>query len=238
MSEAKNADYSPAMVSLRSAAQAERGACAATRRRSCATRPPCSTITRSAVAIVSGRCATMMRVSLSARTASLTVRSRARRARWWPRRGRGCSAACTARAPAGCAASGRPRARCPCRRSACCSPSASRRCRRGRPRAGRSARSRAGPGAGSKKQTLSAIEPANSWSSCITVPTACDSARGPAAAMARRRPGSRRRWASSRPSISFTSVVLPHPEGPTMATDSPGSMRDRALSSTNGSVSE
>ena len=47
-----------------------------TRRRSCATFPPCSTITRPAEAMVSGRCAMRTRVRLRPRIASFTSRSR------------------------------------------------------------------------------------------------------------------------------------------------------------------
>ncbi len=38
--------------------------------------------------------------------------------------------------------------------------------------------------------------------------------------------------------MSFTSVVLPPPDGPTIATDSPGSTRNEHPCSTKGSVSE
>ena len=74
--------------------------------------------------------------STSWRIAAFTARSLRRRARWSPRRGRGSSAACRARAPAGCAAAGRRRGWRPCRRSACASPSASPRSRRHRGEAG------------------------------------------------------------------------------------------------------
>jgi hypothetical protein len=71
---------------------------------------------------------------------------------------------------------------------------------------------------------LSAIEPANSGSSCITVPTIARQGAAPIASSARPPTSTSPCTGFRIPSISLISVVLPHPDGPTMATDSPGSM--------------
>jgi hypothetical protein len=93
-------------------------------------------------------------------------------------------------------------------------------------------------GCASKKLTLSMMEPAKSWSSCITVPIMSRQVRSP-------------RWASGTPPtrtspscgswmprISFSSVVLPQPDGPAMATDSPGSIARLTPLQHRGSASE
>jgi hypothetical protein len=87
-----------------------------------------------------------------------------------------------------------------------------------------------------KKQMLSAMEPAKSWSSCITTPIR---ARHRARPMRDSGSPSTRispRVGCSRPASSFSSVVLPQPEGPAIATDSPASIRKLTPSSTQDSL--
>ncbi len=167
-------------------------------------------------------------------------RARARRrARWSPRRGTGTSAACRAPAPAGCAAAARRTGSCPCRRPACASPSASPRSRRATAATRAHCSAHAVSASASKKVMLSTIEPAKSWSSCITVPIMSRQARKPdllqvdAADPDLARPAARGCRA-----CSFSSVVLPQPDGPTIATDSPGSMRRLSRRSTGSSAAE
>ena len=76
---------------------------------------------------------------------------------------------------------------------------------------------------GSKKAMLSAIVPDSSRSSCATTPTCARHARQ-RSGVARMTVELDRAVASAalRPSSSFKSVVLPPPEGPVMATYSPG----------------
>ena len=94
-----------------------------------------------------------------------------------------------------------------------------------------------GSGLASKKQMLSAIEPENSGSSCITTPTMSRQARSPTCCSGTPPTSTSPLLGAWMPSISFSSVVLPQPDGPTMATDSPGSMRRLTPRSTSGSPS-
>ena len=149
-----------------------------------------------------------------------------RPARWWPRRAAGCAAACTARAPAARAASGPPD-----RLAAHVADQGvvAHRHRldlvvhRGHARAlRRPTRCRV---AASKKLMLSAIEPENSG---VVLHHRADhrraSARNPSCDNGTPPTSSSPLRGAWMPSISFNSVVLPQPEGPTMATDSPGSI--------------
>ena len=197
-----------------------------TLRRSCATRPSCSTITRPAEAIVSGRWATMMRVSFELADRLRSPRARARRrARWSPRRGTGSAAACRARAPAGCAAAARRTGWCPCRRPACCSPSASPRSRRAPRRGGRTARPSAVSACGVEEADVVGDR---AGEELVVLHHGADhvapGAQARAAASGTPPTGSRPACGAWMPSISFSSVVLPQPDGPTIATDSPGSI--------------
>ena len=76
-----------------------------------------------------------------------------------------------------------------------------------------------------------------SWSSCITTPDLRPERLGPE--MLQRHPVDQdlagRRL--ERPSITFSRVVLPPPEGPVIATNSPGSIMRSTPSRTSGSVS-
>ena len=84
---------------------------------------------------------------------------------------------------------------------------------------------------------LSATLPANNWSSCITAPAMARTVRGPtlrrSCAPIRIVPS----VGTSSPSNSLTRVVLPQPDAPTMATDSPGSIVKLQSLSTHGSPS-
>ena len=93
-------------------------------------------------------------------------------------------------------------------------------------------------GCRSKKLMLSEIEPENSGSSCITTPTMSRQARRPSCDSGTPPISISPDCGAWMPRISFSSVVLPQPEGPTMATDSPGSMRRFTPHSTSGSASE
>ena len=110
----------------------------------------------------------------------------------------------------------------------------SRRARRPRARTARPIRDRR---AASKKTMLSVIEPANSWSSCITVPIMARQAGRPSRARLRPPTLISPACGAWMPSISLSRVVLPQPEGPTMATASPGSIARSSPSSTSGSPS-
>ena len=88
-----------------------------------------------------------------------------------------------------------------------------------------------------KKQMLSATDPANSWSSCMTTPIIERQRVAPM--LASDSPST-----SNSPSVGvnrlvriLSSVVLPHPDAPTIATVSPGSILKLTRSSTQGSVS-
>ena len=68
---------------------------------------------------------------------------------------------------------------------------------------------------------LSAMDPLNSSSSCITVPIRLRNCAGPEPRQCTPPMRISPSAAGSKPRITLSRVVLPHPEGPTMATDSP-----------------
>ena len=187
----------------------------------------CSTITRPAEAIVSGRWATITRVmvELADRRVHLALALDVEGARRLveeqelrPLVERTRQQDALALAAGRCS--------CPCRRSACASPSASPRSRRRSRRCGRTARPTAMSASASKKVMLSTIEPAKQL---VFLHHRCRScrARRAARAAAASTPPIRISPACGAwmPSMHFSRVVLPQPDGPTIATESPGSMR-------------
>jgi hypothetical protein len=100
-------------------------------------------------------------------------------------------------------------------------------------RAQASIRSRSGSAA--KKPMLSAIEPANRLSSCITTPIIARQASAPSRSSGSPLTRIVPSVGCNSPASSFRSVVLPQPDGPAIASHSPGATRKLTSSSTQGS---
>ncbi|MNP27635.1 hypothetical protein D3C76_1205570 [compost metagenome] len=83
-----------------------------------------------------------------------------------------------------------------------------------------------------KKLMLSAIEPANSTSSCSTVALTRRSRSRLWLSMATPSSSTLPLLGARMPSMTLSKVVLPPPEGPTIASESPASIRTDTSSST------